>query len=270
LESQTIETELKDLAGCRLFFYTNTDVDRFLNSRLISENFKIDFDGSKIHHAVGKDRPAEELYFAIHYLVSLKDDRLALPEYRKYRGLRCEIQIQTILNHAWAETTHDILYHRPDIEGFGTNQFAGIKERLTKIMNKYLLPAGYEFQAVQHDFERLQQGKELFDRNTIEALRTADNNNDRYEYLRRVKNDLLPYYDDVPSVAPELIRSVVETIKKARPAPVKERDCAREHTRPYGGASCKCWLGDNRGPPLPRYPGNVPGAVRPVRRSLDG
>ena len=130
--------------------------------------------------------------------------------------------IQTILNHAWAETTHDILYHRPDIEGFGTKQFAAIKERLTKIMNEYLLPAGYEFQAVQHDFERLRQSKEVFDRNTIDALKTADNNNDRYEYLRRVKNDLLPYYDDVPNVAPELIRSVVEAIKKARTAPVKE------------------------------------------------
>lgn len=89
-------------------------------------------------------------------------------------------------------------------------------------MNKYLLPAGYEFQKVQHDFERLQQGKELFDRNTVEVLKTADNNNDRYEHLRRVKNDLLPYYDDVPAVAPEIILNTVEAIKKARFAPTKE------------------------------------------------
>lgn len=222
LESQSIEMELKDLAGCRLVFYTNTDVDRFLNSRLIFENFKVDFDGSKIHHAVGTDRPAEELYFAIHYLVSLTDERLALPEYRKYKGMRCEIQIQTILNHAWAETTHDILYHQPNIKGFGTKQFAAIRERLTKIMNKYLLPAGYEFQTVQHDFERLQQGKGLFDRNTIEALKDADNNNDRYEHLRRIKNDLLPFYDDVPAVAPELIRAIIVAIKAARTSPVKD------------------------------------------------
>jgi len=225
-ESQSIEIELKDLAGCRLVFYTNTDVDRFLSSRLIFENFKVDFDGSKIHHAVGSDRPAEDLYFAIHYLVSLTDERLALPEYRKFRGLRCEIQIQTILNHAWAETTHDILYHRPDIKGFGTKQFAAIKERLTKIMNKYLLPAGYEFQTVQHDFERLQQGKELFDRNTIEALKTADNNNDRYEHLRRVKDDLLPFYDDMPAITPEVMRAVVAAIKGAHNSPVKEIETA--------------------------------------------
>jgi hypothetical protein len=162
------------------------------------------------------------LYFAIHYLVSLTDERLVLQEYSKFRDLRCEIQLQTILNHAWAETTHDILYHRPDIEGFGSKQFSAIKDRLTNIMNKHLLPAGYEFQKVQHDFERLQQGKELFDRNTVEALKTADNNNDRYELLRRIKDDLLPYYDDVSAVAPEIIRGTVEAIKKARTAPTKE------------------------------------------------
>jgi ppGpp synthetase/RelA/SpoT-type nucleotidyltranferase len=222
LQSQSVEAELKDLAGCRLVFYTNTDIDRFLNSRLIFENFKVDFEGSKIHHAVGKDRPAEQLYFGIHYLVSLTDERLALPEYRKFRGLRCETQIQTILNHAWAETSHDILYHRPDIAGFGTRQFAAIKERLTKIMNKYLLPAGYEFQMVQHDFNRLLQGKELFDRNTIEALKTAEKNNDRHDHLRRIRTDLLPFYDDVSGVAPEIIRATVEAIKKARSAPEQE------------------------------------------------
>ena len=165
---------------------------------------------------------AEDLYFAIHYLVSLTDERLNLPEYRKFSGLRCEIQLQTILNHAWAETTHDIVYHRPNIEGFGTKQYAAIEERLRKIMNKYLIPAGYEFQKVQYDFERLRQGKELFDRNAVEALKTADDNNDTYELLQRVKSDLLPFYDDVPAVAPEIIRNTVKAIKKARTTATKE------------------------------------------------
>src|SRR5216683_3162552 len=129
IESDKIEDELKDLAGCRLIFYTNTDVDRFLNSPLIFENFIIDFDGSKIHRAVGADRTADQLYFAIHYLVSLKPERLALPEYSRYRGLHCEVQIQTILDHAWAETTHDIVYHQQAMSGFGTKQFEEIKAR---------------------------------------------------------------------------------------------------------------------------------------------
>ena len=39
LNSENIENERRDLAGARAIFYTNTDVDRFLNSRLIVENF---------------------------------------------------------------------------------------------------------------------------------------------------------------------------------------------------------------------------------------
>jgi ppGpp synthetase/RelA/SpoT-type nucleotidyltranferase len=56
LESETIETEINDLAGAWLIYYTNTDVDRFLNSRLIPENFQIDRDATKIHHPTKDNR----------------------------------------------------------------------------------------------------------------------------------------------------------------------------------------------------------------------
>ena len=181
----------------------------------------VDFDGSKIHHSVGKERTADELYFAIHYLVSLNKERLGLPEYRRYQGLRCEVQIQTVLNHAWAETTHDIVYHQQPMQGFGTRQLEEIKARTAKIMNKYLLPSGYEFQKVQHDFERLMQGKELFDHRTLEALDATENNNDRYDYLHQIKENLLPFYDDVPAMAPELIRVVSAAMKNGRSTATK-------------------------------------------------
>ena len=45
------------------------------------------------------------------------------------------------------------------MERFGTKQYAAIKQRLTQIMNKHLIPAGYEFQRVQYDFDRLRQRK---------------------------------------------------------------------------------------------------------------
>lgn len=42
LDSESIEKHMKDLAGVRLIFYTNTDVDRFLNSGLIRQGFEVD------------------------------------------------------------------------------------------------------------------------------------------------------------------------------------------------------------------------------------
>ncbi len=95
LESDSIETEVKDLAGVRLIFYTNTDVNRFLNSRLIPENFAIDRDATKIHHPTKENKG--DRYQAFHDTVRMTEERAKLPEYAKFKGMRCEIQIQTIL-----------------------------------------------------------------------------------------------------------------------------------------------------------------------------
>src|SRR5262249_1069952 len=90
-----------------------------------------------------------------------------------------------------------------------------IEARLNKIMDEYLLPAGYEFQKVQHDFQRLMQGKELFDRGTIEALDACANNNERYEILTALREYVLPNYDDIPAIYPELRAALLRAVDKA-------------------------------------------------------
>jgi ppGpp synthetase/RelA/SpoT-type nucleotidyltranferase len=168
LDTDQLELIRKDLAGVRLIFYTNNDVDRFLSSHLVFENFEVEHDATKIHNPT-PDNPNTK-YRAIHYIVRLREDRTNLPEYAKFVGLRCEIQIQTILNHAWSETSHDIVYKGPAGPGFGTRAMAGIRKRFDNIMDKYLLPAGYEIQKAQNEYEQLQQGKELFDKDIVKLL----------------------------------------------------------------------------------------------------
>jgi ppGpp synthetase/RelA/SpoT-type nucleotidyltranferase len=90
LESFSIEDQIKDLAGVRLIFYTNSDLDRFLNSRLIPENFEVHWDETRIHHPTEEN--AKQRYQAVHYTISLSEARTALAEYAKFKGLRCEIQ----------------------------------------------------------------------------------------------------------------------------------------------------------------------------------
>ena len=79
LDSDNIEGERRDLAGARIIFYTNTDVDRFLDARLIFENFDIEREATRIHHPTAENK--ERRYRAIHYTVKLKEDRAKLPEY---------------------------------------------------------------------------------------------------------------------------------------------------------------------------------------------
>jgi ppGpp synthetase/RelA/SpoT-type nucleotidyltranferase len=115
--TEALEAQIKDLAGCRVIFYTDSDVNRFIQSGIVDGNFEV-FE-VKIHHPRREVDDAIELYTSNHYVVGLKAERLALSEYARFAGMRCEIQIQTILRHAWAEMAHDTIYKAPELARYG-------------------------------------------------------------------------------------------------------------------------------------------------------
>lgn len=217
LNIQTIEQERRDLAGVRVIFYTNNDVDRFTASTVIRDNFEVEEDSTKIHHPTPEN--GEERYRAVHYTVRLRQDRTRLPEYAKFAGLRCEIQIQTILNHAWSETSHDVLYKDKLGDGYGEKAMEGIARRFHRIMDKYLIPAGYEIQKAQQDYERVLRGKQLFDRDIAKLLDSARNNNERYEILSGLRDYALPNYDDFPAAYEALKAPLLKAVRAARETP---------------------------------------------------
>ncbi len=216
LGTTTLAEEIKDLAGCRLIFYSNSDVTRFQQSGIVTDNFDVDWDRTKIHHPVPGDGDPKSLFISDNFVVSLKEDRTKLPEYARFAGLACEVQVQTTLNHTWSEMEHDILYKRPKLTGFGGKLFEAIERRFETIMKTYLLPAGYEFQKAISDYDRLISGKQLFDSGALKALSDCADNNARLELLERFRNYVLPNYDDPVSVYPEIKDSIIAAIKAAR------------------------------------------------------
>lgn len=218
LDTETLEADIKDLAGCRVIFYTNTDVTRFIHSGLIDQNFNVL--EVKLHQPGREIEDATELYTSNHYVVTLKPERLALPEYRRFQGMRCEVQIQTILNHAWAEMAHDTIYKAPSLGAFGGKAFDLIKARLQKVARKYLGPAGYEFQKIASDFQRLVEGKALFDANALDAIVDAPDNNARLDALETFSESVLPLYDDIPSVYSDVASRLMVAADRARSAPL--------------------------------------------------
>ena len=221
VDSKKIETDVKDLAGCRLVFYTNADVRRFLSFGTVVDNFDINWDRTKIHYPNPDSVNTSDLFISNNYVVKLKEDRVALPEYARFHDMWCEVQVQTTLNHAWSELAHDTIYKSPELKGFGQQLFETIENRMNTIMREYLIPAGYEFQKVVDDFERLSTGKELFDQGALVALGDCDNNNARYDCLRRFKDYVLPHYNDLASVYPDIRRSVIGAVEDARKTPMR-------------------------------------------------
>jgi ppGpp synthetase/RelA/SpoT-type nucleotidyltranferase len=221
-DTENLEGAVKDLAGCRLVFYTNADVSTFLSSGVVQENFEIDWDRTKIHHPSQAAASAADLFVSNNYVVRLKPDRAGLPEYAGVSGLWCEVQVQTTLNHAWAEMAHDTIYKKPELPGgFGGNLMNSIEERMANIMRDHLLPAGHEFQKVLTDFERLSSGKELFDRGALEALAECDDNNSLYDLIERFSTYVLPNYDDLSSIYPDILKSLIKGVECARAAESK-------------------------------------------------
>ena len=161
---------------------------------------------------------------ASHYVVALKTERLALPEYAQFQGLRCEIQVQTVLNHAWAETAHDIIYKGPTSAGFGRRLTETINKKMRSIMEDYLIPAGDEIQNVLHDSNVLRHGMEMFDRGALKSIQNCQDNNERYDLLDRFGEYVLPNYDDLGAVVADVRRTAINAAQDARdtePKPVK-------------------------------------------------
>lgn len=214
-----IEEKIKDLTGCRLVFYTNTDVDLFLRRGVIRDLFEIDWKRSKSHY------PTEESdseFRSDNLVVRLKESHISIPDCERFRGLACEIQVQTALNHAWSEMEHEIYKNKtPAAKGYGKARMDAVKERMRNIMRKYLLPAGYEFQKIRDDLAHLTAGKELFDKDALKVMASATNNNERVELLERFSTNVLSDLDDVTSSQAEIRKTVAVIIRASRTTPTQ-------------------------------------------------
>jgi ppGpp synthetase/RelA/SpoT-type nucleotidyltranferase len=219
-----IETKVKDLAGVRIVVYTNSDMARLNNSGILFENFEIVWERTKIHYPRRDGETEQSQFIGRNYVVRLKDSRVALTEYKRFAGLQCEVQVQTILDHAWSETAHDTIYKSPKLDGIGAAQMAKIKERMRDIQQKYLLRAGYEFQQVLNDFEHIVSGQRLVERDILTSIRDAADNNVRVELLEQYATVVLPIVDDVAAAAPEIRFVLVEAARRAAAMSVMPMD----------------------------------------------
>ena len=95
--------DVKDIAGIRIITYFENDVDKV--AEIIESEFVIDKENTIDKRAVID--PDRFGYLSLHYVVSLNKTRLGLRENKDYKNLPAEIQIRSILQHAWAEIEHD-------------------------------------------------------------------------------------------------------------------------------------------------------------------
>lgn len=97
--------EITDIVGLRIITYLESEIS--LVSKIIENEFLLDINNSVDKRKLKADQFG---YKSLHYVVSIKNPRCLLPEYKRYENFKAEIQIRSILQHGWAEIEHDLGY----------------------------------------------------------------------------------------------------------------------------------------------------------------
>lgn len=131
--------DITDLAGIRIITYVEDSIPKIC--RIIENNFAIDEKNSlDKSEDLGLDKVG---YKSVHYVGTLSDNRTNLTENKKFKGLKFEIQVRTILQHSWAEIEHDRNY-----------KFGG--ELPSKIQRRFKLLAGL-LELADNEFNNISQ-----------------------------------------------------------------------------------------------------------------
>ena len=100
--------EVSDLAGVRVILYYEEDVRKVC--RLLEREFVIErsqsVDKAKV---LAEDQFG---YLSVHYVVRLAKSRQGLPGWATYKELKAELQVRTVLQHAWAAFSHKLQYKK--------------------------------------------------------------------------------------------------------------------------------------------------------------
>lgn len=100
--------ELSDLSAIRIILYYTSDLQRV--SGLLTTEFKLD--------AGQSSDKAEELaldqfgYLSVHKVISLDERRGSVTEWAPFQNIMAEVQLRTVLQHAWASISHRLQYKR--------------------------------------------------------------------------------------------------------------------------------------------------------------
>ena len=98
--------DITDIVGIRIITHYADDVDKI--AAIVEKEFTIDQENSiDKRTSIAPDKFG---YLSLHYIVTLNSTRTNLKEYEVYKNIKAELQIRSILQHAWAEIEHDIGY----------------------------------------------------------------------------------------------------------------------------------------------------------------
>lgn len=225
--------DMTDIIGVRVITYYTDDIDKV--AQVIEENFDIDEENS-----IDK-RETLEIdkfgYLSLHYIVKLKENRTKLEEYQCCKDYKIEIQIRTILQHAWAEIEHDLgyknevetprevrrdFYRLAGLLEIADKQFLGIRNQINeyedniderikhkeetiyidKVSLKALVNKDVEYSRLISKLEK--ETKAEFRPNEISSIDLELLLYMKYDTINQVKDNIIKYEENICKIVKEI------------------------------------------------------------------
>ncbi len=98
-------TDITDLLGVRVITYVRDDVDAVAD--VLAEQVTVQDDRDWGQETASEGRFG---YASRHLMIALDPARESHPDFAHLRGRAAQVQVRTVLQHAWAEFEHDIRY----------------------------------------------------------------------------------------------------------------------------------------------------------------
>jgi ppGpp synthetase/RelA/SpoT-type nucleotidyltranferase/KaiC/GvpD/RAD55 family RecA-like ATPase len=142
-------SEMTDLCGARIVTHISEEVKQMCE--FIEKNFAIDWDNSV--DVSQRLKPTEFGYRSVHYIVQFKEGVFPNKEVpvdipKELFELKAEIQVRTILEHSWADFSHDMSYKGAfKIPAKWERELAGLAASL---------------ESADHTFSRIHEGLRLY------------------------------------------------------------------------------------------------------------
>lgn len=149
-------SELPDLCGARIIVYYSDDVAKV--AKLIDDEFNVvEQEMSHQPDAFDADRFG---YLSVHYVIKLRNNRSSLGEWKFAENFRAEIQIRTVIQHAWSAVSHALQYKQE------TAIPSNLRRRLFRI-------AGL-FELADEEFVGIRDAKEILAHTIAAAISAGD------------------------------------------------------------------------------------------------
>lgn len=143
--------EITDFVGLRLICFYLDDVDRV--GDLLREAFEVDWKNSVDRRSLFLD-PDRFGYQSVHYVIGLKPKMLEEEAWQPFAEMQAEVQVRTLLQHAWAAIEHRLhykasqgipkavkrqFYRLSALLELADEEFTGIKQQTEKLREQHLM-----------------------------------------------------------------------------------------------------------------------------------